>query len=87
MLISSGFTALLHVLVCWVLVFKIKLGIKEAALAISISNWVNVILLALYVRFSPACKKTWTRFSGPAQQNLGPKAKILYVTFLYVNIN
>ena len=25
--------------------------------------------------------------SGLAQQNLGPKAKILYGTFLYVNIN
>ena len=25
--------------------------------------------------------------SGPAQQNLGPKAKILYGVFLYVNIN
>ena len=25
--------------------------------------------------------------TGPAQQNLEPKAKILYGTFLYVNIN
>ena len=25
--------------------------------------------------------------AGPAQQNLGPKAKILYEAFLYVNIN
>ncbi|XP_075634341.1 protein DETOXIFICATION 16-like [Castanea sativa] len=70
MLISSGFTALLHVLVCWVLVFKIKLGIKGAALAISISNWVNVILLAIYVRFSPACKKTWTGFSKEALHDI-----------------
>ncbi|KAM3693457.1 hypothetical protein ACB094_08G166900 [Castanea mollissima] len=70
MLISSGFTALLHVLVCWVLVSKIKLGIKGAALAISISNWVNVILLAIYVRFSPACKKTWTGFSKEALHDI-----------------
>ncbi|KAF3952185.1 hypothetical protein CMV_022235 [Castanea mollissima] len=63
MLISSGFTALLHVLVCWVLMFKIKLGIKGAALAISISNWINVLLLAIYVRFSQAFVKTWTGFS------------------------
>ena len=26
-------------------------------------------------------------YIGPAQQNLGPKAKILYGAFLYVNIN
>ncbi|KAF3954857.1 hypothetical protein CMV_019847 [Castanea mollissima] len=70
MLISSGFTALLHVLVCWVLVSKIKLGIKGAALAISISNWVNVILLAIYLRFSPACKKTWTGFSKEALHDI-----------------
>ncbi|KAM3693456.1 hypothetical protein ACB098_08G166000 [Castanea mollissima] len=63
MLISSGFTALLHVVVCWVLVFKIKLGIKGAALAISISNWNNVLLLAIYVRFSQVFVKTWTGFS------------------------
>ncbi|KAE8077222.1 hypothetical protein FH972_015802 [Carpinus fangiana] len=63
MLIISGITALLHVLVCWVLVFRIALGIKGSALAITISNWVNVLLLAIYVKVSPACMKTWTGFS------------------------
>jgi len=53
----------MFLLICWVLVFKIKLGIKGAALAISISNWVNVLLLAIYVRFSQAFVKTWTGFS------------------------
>ncbi|KAM4084892.1 hypothetical protein ACJW30_08G166900 [Castanea mollissima] len=62
--------ALLHVLVCWVLVFKIKLGIKGAALAITISNWVNVLLFAIYVRLSPACKKTWTGFSKEALHDI-----------------
>lgn len=70
MLISSGFTALLHVLVCWVLVFKIELGSKGAALAIAISNWVNVILMVIYVRFSPACMKTWTGFSKEALHDI-----------------
>jgi MATE family multidrug resistance protein len=70
MLISSGFTALLHVLVCWVLVFKIELGSKGAALAIAISNWVNVILIVIYVRFSPACMKTWTGFSKEALHDI-----------------
>ncbi|XP_062152007.1 protein DETOXIFICATION 16-like isoform X4 [Alnus glutinosa] len=66
MLITSGFTALLHVFVCWVLVFKVGLGIKGSALAITISNWVNVLLLAIYVEVSPACMKTWTGFSKEA---------------------
>lgn len=70
MLISSGITAFLHVPVCWVLVFKIGFGIKGAALAISISNWVNVILLAIYIKFSPACVKTWTGFSEEALHDL-----------------
>ncbi|XXG83820.1 hypothetical protein AAC387_Pa10g1489 [Persea americana] len=66
MVISSGFTALLHLFICWVLVFKSGLGNKGAALANSISYWINVVLLAFYVKFSPACKKTWTGFSKEA---------------------
>lgn len=63
MMISSGITALLHFLVCWILVFKSGLGNRGAALANSISYWINVLLLAIYVKFSPNCKKTWTGFS------------------------
>jgi MATE family multidrug resistance protein len=70
MLITSGITALLHVLVCWVLVFRIGLGIKGSALAIAISNWVNVLLLAIYVKVSPACMKTWTGFSKEALHDI-----------------
>lgn len=66
MMLTSGFTALLHILVCWLFVFKIGLGSKGAALANAISYWVNVFLLAVYVKFSPACRKTWTGFSKEA---------------------
>ncbi|XP_059442694.1 protein DETOXIFICATION 16-like [Corylus avellana] len=70
MLITSGITALLHLLVCWVLVFRIGLGIKGSALAITISNWVNVLLLGIYVKVSPACMKTWTGFSKEALHDI-----------------
>lgn len=63
MMITTGITALCHVFVCWVMVFKSGLGNRGAALSNSISYWINVILLACYVKFSPACKKTWTGFS------------------------
>ncbi|KAL6188051.1 hypothetical protein ACLB2K_039445 [Fragaria x ananassa] len=63
MMISSGITAFLHIIICWALCFKVGLGSKGAALAISISNWVNLLLLASYVIFSPVCKNTWTGFS------------------------
>ncbi|KAI3730624.1 hypothetical protein L1987_61796 [Smallanthus sonchifolius] len=70
MMISSGFTALLHILLCWVLVFKLGLEIKGAALANTISNWLNVVLLGVYVKVSPACKHTWTGFSKEAMNDL-----------------
>ncbi|KAF8407734.1 hypothetical protein HHK36_006869 [Tetracentron sinense] len=66
MMITSGITTLLHILICWILVFKSGLGNRGAAVANSISYWINVLLLALYVKFSPTCTKTWTGFSMEA---------------------
>lgn len=66
MMISSGITALLHIVLCWVLVFVLGFGIKGAALANTISNWMNVFFLGIYVKFSPSCKDTWTGFSKEA---------------------
>ncbi|KAL5553344.1 hypothetical protein UlMin_040745 [Ulmus minor] len=63
MMITSGITALLHTFVCWVFICKLGLGIKGAALANNISYWFNVLLLAAYVKFSQACRLTWTGFS------------------------
>ncbi|KAL3512203.1 hypothetical protein ACH5RR_024920 [Cinchona calisaya] len=70
MMLMSGITTLLHILVCWVLVFKSGLGFRGAALANGISYWINVFLLALYVKFSPTCRKTWTGFSREALHNI-----------------
>ncbi|URD82247.1 MATE efflux family protein [Musa troglodytarum] len=76
MMLSTGVTALLHVLVCWLLVYKSGLGSKGAAVAISISYWTNVLLLALYVRLSPACKKTWVGFSRGALHDMSSFIKL-----------
>ncbi|KAL5801899.1 hypothetical protein ACOSQ3_033531 [Xanthoceras sorbifolium] len=70
MVLSSGITTLLHFLVCWFLVFKSGLGSRGAALANSISYWINVLLLALYVKFSSSCHKSWTGFSMEALHNI-----------------
>ncbi|GMJ13493.1 hypothetical protein like AT5G52450 [Hibiscus trionum] len=70
MMICSGTTTFLHVLVCWVLVFKSGLGFRGAAVANSISNWINVLLLVFYVKFSPLCANTWPGFSKQAFQNI-----------------
>ncbi|GAB4853592.1 Protein DETOXIFICATION 16 [Ancistrocladus abbreviatus] len=66
MMITAGFTTLLHILICYLMVFKSGLGNKGAALSNAISCWINVFLLAIYVRISPSCKKTWTGFSQEA---------------------
>ncbi|KAI3844286.1 hypothetical protein MKW92_023033 [Papaver armeniacum] len=70
MMISSAITALLHFLVCWVLVFKAGLGIRGAAIAISISYWINLILLVLYVKYSGKCQRTWTGYSKEALHDI-----------------
>ena len=70
MMVTSGITTLVHLLVCWLLVFKSGLGSKGAALANGISYWTNVLLLALYVRFSSSCSKTRTGLSKEALHNI-----------------
>ncbi|RDX57845.1 Protein DETOXIFICATION 16 [Mucuna pruriens] len=70
MMCSSGITTLVHVLICWILVFKSGLGSKGAAIANSISYWLNVILLSLYVKFSPSCARSWTGFSKEALHSI-----------------
>eukprot|EP00262_Sarcandra_glabra_P012529 TRINITY_DN3252_c0_g1_i6.p1 TRINITY_DN3252_c0_g1~~TRINITY_DN3252_c0_g1_i6.p1 ORF type:complete len:462 (+),score=30.61 TRINITY_DN3252_c0_g1_i6:197-1387(+) len=66
MLLSSCTTLLFHVPLCWVLVYKSGLGNVGAALAISISNWLNVVALALYVKYSQACERTRMSLSREA---------------------
>ncbi|KAF3685342.1 putative RING-H2 finger protein ATL71-like [Capsicum annuum] len=63
MMLTSGATTLLHLFICWFLVLKTGLGNKGAALANAMSYWINVFLLAAYIRISPSCKNIWTGFS------------------------
>ncbi|KAL8545681.1 hypothetical protein ACS0TY_005714 [Phlomoides rotata] len=66
MMIIYGATATFHVFLCWLFVFKIVLGSKWAALANSTSYWINAVLLALYVKFSSDCSRTFTGLSREA---------------------
>ncbi|KAJ8452511.1 hypothetical protein Cgig2_000100 [Carnegiea gigantea] len=66
MLPIAAFSTLLHILVCWLLVFKLGFRHKGAAISNCISYWMIVTLLGLYVRFSTSCKETWTGFSNKA---------------------
>ncbi|XP_060670780.1 protein DETOXIFICATION 16-like [Ziziphus jujuba] len=70
LMISTGITSVAHVIACWTLVLIFGFGNKGAALSIAISYWTNVLILAIYIKFSPACQKTWTGFSKEGMKNL-----------------
>ncbi|KAF0892671.1 hypothetical protein E2562_017649 [Oryza meyeriana var. granulata] len=69
-MVSSGVTAVSHLPVCWLLVYRVGLGSKGAALANAISYLTNVTILAAYVRLSPACGSTWTGLSSEALRDM-----------------
>ncbi|GAB2252885.1 hypothetical protein Droror1_Dr00005732 [Drosera rotundifolia] len=60
---TAGTTAILHIPICYLMVFKTGLGYKGAPLAITASLWIQVGLLAIYIGKSDATKRTWTGFS------------------------
>ncbi|GJM90898.1 hypothetical protein PR202_ga07221 [Eleusine coracana subsp. coracana] len=83
-MLSSGVTAACHPAVCWLLVFKLGLGADGAALANSVSYLANLSILALYVRLSPSCKRSWTGFSGEAFRGIPDFLKLAVPSALMV---
>ncbi|WJX28127.1 hypothetical protein P8452_16881 [Trifolium repens] len=70
MVMANGVTTLIHVFLCWALIINFGLGIKGAAIANCVSNWLNVILLVFYIKFSSSCKTTWVGFSRESLHNI-----------------
>ncbi|KAK9162411.1 hypothetical protein Syun_003313 [Stephania yunnanensis] len=66
MMIGAGIVTSLHIFFCWILVLKLGIGSKGAALAISATYWTWLIILACYVNFSSSCNKTWIGLSMEA---------------------
>ncbi|XP_049932007.1 protein DETOXIFICATION 12-like isoform X1 [Nymphaea colorata] len=66
LLFGAVVTLCFHVLVCWLLVFKFRIGHVGAAISVSLSYWMNLVILALYVKVSSACKKTVAPFTMEA---------------------
>ncbi|XP_031499537.1 protein DETOXIFICATION 10-like [Nymphaea colorata] len=66
LLFGAIVTLCFHIPVCWLLVFKTGLGHIGAAISVSLSYWLNVIILALYVKFSPSCERTFVPLSVEA---------------------
>ncbi|GER48067.1 MATE efflux family protein [Striga asiatica] len=55
---------------CWAFVFKLGFGNTGAALSVGLSYWFNVVLLVLYVKYSPVCNKTFVSFSKDVMVSL-----------------
>ncbi|KAJ1443213.1 Multi antimicrobial extrusion protein [Sesbania bispinosa] len=70
MLLISVLVLVLHIPICWVLVFQVGLGRDGAALSIAISYFISVILFGLYIKYSPACQKTKISLGTNALRNV-----------------
>ncbi|VAH85654.1 unnamed protein product [Triticum turgidum subsp. durum] len=60
----------LHLLLSWVVVYKVGLGLLGASLVLSLSWWVIVVAQFAYIIMSPMCRRTWTGFTIKAFSGL-----------------
>ncbi|XP_043693225.1 protein DETOXIFICATION 40-like [Telopea speciosissima] len=66
----STATLLMHLLLSWVVVYKIRLGLLGASLVLSLSWWIIVVAQFIYIAKSERCKRTWTGFTLQAFSGL-----------------
>ncbi|PKA59709.1 MATE efflux family protein 5 [Apostasia shenzhenica] len=76
MLMSSVGTLCVHIPLCWIMVFKTRLANVGAALSISISYWINVLILVLYIMYSNSCKATCAPISKEAFRGINKFLKL-----------
>ncbi|GLJ29466.1 hypothetical protein SUGI_0580830 [Cryptomeria japonica] len=72
----SVFPLILHFGLCYLLVHQTTLGFHGAALANSISFWLIVFCLVLYMKLGQSCQNTWGGFSQKAFKVIGPFLKL-----------
>ncbi|CAL9087030.1 unnamed protein product [Musa acuminata var. zebrina] len=63
--ISAGALAV-HLVLSWVVVYKVGLGLLGASLVLSLNWWIIVAAQFLYIVTSRRCRFTWTGFSWQA---------------------
>lgn len=73
--IAVGVT-LLHILLSWIGLHFLHFGLLGVALTLSLSWWVLVFAIGLYILLSPSCRQTWTGFSLKAFQGIWPYFKL-----------
>ncbi|KAH7556915.1 hypothetical protein JRO89_XS11G0011100 [Xanthoceras sorbifolium] len=87
MLFSSLFVLCFHIPVCWTLVYKLELGISGAALSFSLSTWLNVVLLGVYVTYSSACERTRSPLSKEAFLSIGLFFRLAFIEISSLTIS
>ncbi|KAM0054418.1 putative multi antimicrobial extrusion protein [Helianthus debilis subsp. tardiflorus] len=63
--ISAG-TLVVHLMLCWIMVYKLGLGLLGASLTLSLSWWIIIVGQFVYILMSHRCKATWTGFNSMA---------------------
>lgn len=67
----SAATLVVHVVLSWVVAYKIGLGLLGVSLVLSFSWWIIVVGQFVYIVKSEKCKETWRGFSTKAFSGLG----------------
>uniref|UniRef100_A0A0D3B0H5 Protein DETOXIFICATION n=1 Tax=Brassica oleracea var. oleracea TaxID=109376 RepID=A0A0D3B0H5_BRAOL len=74
--ISAGVALVVHIFVCWLFVYGLKLGVMIGTMAtVNVSWWLNVFILFTYATCG-GCPLTWTGFSIEAFTGLWEFAKL-----------
>ncbi|KAF3964861.1 hypothetical protein CMV_010904 [Castanea mollissima] len=66
----SAATLVVHLLLSWIVIYKLGWGLLGAALMLSFSWWIIVIAQFVYILVSDRCKYTWTGLSWQAFSGL-----------------
>ncbi|KAL1320587.1 hypothetical protein AAHE18_14G066400 [Arachis hypogaea] len=74
--ILSAIPLLIHIGIAYALVEKTGLGFVGAPISASISLWIDIVLLALYVMFGKKFKLTWKGFSTQSFHYVLPSLKL-----------
>lgn len=66
----SAATVAVHLVLSWVVVYKLGLGLLGASLVLSLSWWIIVVAQFIYIVKSERCRLTWTGLSWRAFSGL-----------------
>lgn len=72
----SASTLALHLVLCYVVVYKIGVGLIGASLVLSLSWWIIVVAQFVYILLSDKCKATWTGLRWEAFNGLWEFVKL-----------